>query len=174
MNEPPPGGVALPGGAIIAALKASGITYVVSVPDIVTAKGLLEPIAKDPAFRLVRVCKEDEGVSICAALSFCGKRALLLMQQTGLLDSMNALRAIGVEYRNPVCMMVGLLGNEPGANPAQSPKFGVRVVQPLLDVMGIPHTLLTTARDVAAIRAGVDNAYEESFPVAFLVGRSPE
>ena len=164
----------LRGDAIIGALKDSGISYVVSVPDIVTSAGLLRPLALDPALTLIRVCKEDEGVSICAALSFCGKRALLLMQQTGLLDSMNALRAIGVDYRNPVCMMVGLLGNEPGANPRASAKYGVRIIKPLLDVMEIPHFLLSDDSDVGQIRDGVERAYETHFPVVFLIGRSPE
>ena len=49
--------------------------------------------------RLIRVCKEDEGVGICAGLAHTGKRALLLIQHTGLLDSINALRGVAVEYR---------------------------------------------------------------------------
>jgi hypothetical protein len=43
----------LHGGAIIAALKASGIEYVLAVPD-----------TRDKDFRLVRVCKEDERTGI--------------------------------------------------------------------------------------------------------------
>ena len=80
------------GAAIIDAIKRSGVEFVVSVPDRVTSETVLRGVAGDPALKLVRVCKEDEGVSICAALSFCDKRALLLMQNTGLLDSINALR----------------------------------------------------------------------------------
>ena len=55
------------GEAIIAQLKQAGVGVIVSVPDIVTSDGLLWPISKDPDFQLIRVCKEDEGVSICAA-----------------------------------------------------------------------------------------------------------
>ena len=71
------------GEAIITQLKQAGVGVIVSVPDIVTSDGLLWPISKDPDFQLIRVCKEDEGVSICAALSYSDTRALLLMQQTG-------------------------------------------------------------------------------------------
>src|SRR5471030_2198209 len=70
----------LRGSAIIAAVKASGIDFVVSVPDITTSEGLLRPLANDPAVTLVRICKEDEGVAICLGLAYCGKRALLLIQ----------------------------------------------------------------------------------------------
>lgn len=169
-----PPAASLPGAAIVAALKESAVTHVVAVPDLVTSEGLLRPLARDGAIALVRVCKEDEGVSICAALAYCGRRALLLMQQTGLLDSMNALRAIAVEYRSPVCMMVGLLGNAPGGAPRASASYGVRIVPPLLDVMGIAHAVIADGGDVARIRPGIDRAYATRQPVAFLVARSPE
>jgi sulfopyruvate decarboxylase subunit alpha len=166
-------GEPLRGSTIIDALKGCGVSHVMSVPDIVTSECLLRPLAADRDLTLIRVCKEDEGVSICAALSFCGKRALLLMQHTGLLDSINALRAIGVDYRNPVCMMVGLLGKEPHLPPRASAKYGVRIVEPLLDVMGIPYYLLSEDSDVAQIGTGIEHAYETRFPAVFLIGRSP-
>ncbi|MEO5737996.1 MAG: hypothetical protein ABIQ82_11110, partial [Variovorax sp.] len=78
------------GADIIAAVKRSGIATVVALPDIVTSEHVLWPISRDPALRLVRVCKEDEGVSICAGLALTGTHALLLMQHTGLFDSLNA------------------------------------------------------------------------------------
>lgn len=102
------------GSAIIGALKGCGIEYVITVPDIPTSEGLLRPIANGSDFRHIKVCKEDEGVGICAGLAFCRKRALLLIQNTGLLDSVNALRAIAAENELPICMMVGLLGKEIG------------------------------------------------------------
>ena len=80
----------------------AGVGVIVSVPDIVTSDALLWPISKDPDFQLIRVCKEDEGISICAALSYSNKRALLLMQQTGLMDSLNAIRAIAMQQRGVI------------------------------------------------------------------------
>ena len=163
----------LSGSRIIAAIKASRIEFVVSVPDITTSEGLLRPIAGDPNLRLVRICKEDEGVAICTSLAFCDRRALLLIQQTGLLDSINAIRAVAVEYEQPVCMMVGLQGKEPELLPAQSAKYGVRIVEPILDAMGIAHALIQEPDDVAKIGPAIDAAYRRSRPVVLLVGRSP-
>jgi sulfopyruvate decarboxylase TPP-binding subunit len=164
----------LRGAAMIDAIKQSGIEFVISVPDIVTSEGLLRPLASDKQLKLIRVCKEDEGVSICAALAVCDRRALLLIQNTGLFDSVNALRAIGVEYRQPICMMVGLQGKEPDLVPAQSAKYSVRIVEPMLDVMGIEHHLLHSSADIPKIRPAIDKAYADSFPVVMLVGRSPQ
>ena len=163
----------LSGAGIIAAIKASRIEYVLSVPDITTSSGLLAPIARDKDLRLIRVCKEDECIGIASGLSYCDKRALILIQHTGFLDSLNAIRGIAVEYKQPICMMVGLLQHDPELAPRASPRYGVRIVEPILDDMGIPHHLVGVDADVAKIQPAIDKAYAESAPVAFLVGRSP-
>ena len=111
--------VTLTGAKIIAAIKQSGVEFILAVPDIVTSKGLLFPIAADKELKLVRVCKEDECVGIASGLSYSDKRALILIQYTGFLDSLNAIRAVAVEYKQPIVMMVGLLGHEPERLPAE-------------------------------------------------------
>jgi sulfopyruvate decarboxylase TPP-binding subunit len=173
-RDPPSTPLVLHGKAIIQALKDTGVEFVLSVPDICTSEGLLRPIAHDPELRLVRVCKEDEGVSVCAALSFCDKRAVLLMQQTGLMDSANALRAIAVDYGNPVCMMIGLLGKEDGVSPGQSSRYGVRIIEPVLDVMGIRHMVMSSDQDIPACMQAIEEAYQRSQPLAILFGSNPQ
>ena len=165
--------IELKGSGIIAAIKASGVEYILSVPDIVTSGGLLRPISRDPAFKLIRVCKEDECIGIASGLSYCDKRALTLIQHTGFLDSINAIRGIAVEYRQPICMMVGLLAHDPRTAPRDSPRYGVRIVEPILDAMGIPHHLINEEADVAKIRPAIDDAYAASHPLALLIGRRP-
>jgi sulfopyruvate decarboxylase TPP-binding subunit len=163
----------LSGDSIIAEIKASRIDFVISVPDITTSEGLLRPLAKLSNPRLIRICKEDEGVGICSGLAFAGKRGLLLIQQTGLLDSINAIRGNAVEYNLPICMMVGLLQKEPGVPPRQSKRYGVRIVEPILEAMGIAYHEIEEQADVAKIRPAIDQAYAESKPVVLLIGRSP-
>ena len=163
----------LHGAAIIAAIKESGIQTVLSVPDRLTALGLLRTIVSDDDLRLVRVCKEDEALGISAALSYCDHRSLILIQYTGLLDSVNAVRGVAVEYAMPICMMVGLLGKEPGVAPTESKHYGIRIVEPILDAMGVAHQIIETDDDVAKIRPAIDDAYEQSQPVALLIGRAP-
>jgi sulfopyruvate decarboxylase subunit alpha len=163
----------LPGESIIEEIRASRIDFVISVPDITTSEGLLRPLAAQTNPRLIRVCKEDEGVGICAGLSYTGKRGLLLIQQTGLLDSLNALRGVAVEYSLPICMMVGLLEKEPGVPPRQSKRYGVRIVEPILDAMGVAYHEIEQQGDVAKIRPAIDDAYAQSRPVVLLIGRRP-
>jgi sulfopyruvate decarboxylase subunit alpha len=165
--------VTLTGAKMITAIKQSGVEFVLAVPDIVTSKGLLFPIAADKELKLVRVCKEDECVGIASGLTYSDKRALILIQYTGFLDSLNAIRAVAVEYRQPIVMMVGLLGHEPERLPKDSGRYGVRIIEPICDAMGIPHHLISQDSDVAKIKPAIDKAYTESSPVALLVGRRP-
>ena len=167
--------VAHPSGArIIQLIKDANIREIVAVPDIVTSDGLLWPISRDPAFRLTRVCKEDEGVSICGAMSYNGTRAVLMMQQTGLMDSLNAIRAIGVDYELPIVMFVGLQGKEPAIHPDQSSAYGVRIIRPVLDAMQLSHSLIEEPGDESHIPKKIEQAYAMSRPHIFLIGRSPE
>jgi sulfopyruvate decarboxylase subunit alpha len=164
--------VALRGASIIREIKASGIEFVVSVPDITTSAGVLQPLSQLTNPRLIRICKEDEGVGICAGLAHSGKRALLLIQHTGLLDSINAVRGVAVEYDLPICMMVGLLEKEPGVPPLQSKRYGIRIVEPILDAMGIAHVCIEDPADVAQLPAAIERAYATSRPMAALIGQT--
>ena len=171
-NETTPAGE-LSGSGILREIKASGIEFVISVPDITTSEGLLRPLVRAGSPRLIRVCKEDEGVGICAGLAHCGKRALLLIQQTGMLDSINAIRGVAVEYALPICMMVGLLEKEPGVPPRESKRYGVRIVEPILEAMGVPYHEIEHDGDLDKIKLAIDDAYANSYPVVLLIGRRP-
>ena len=162
------------GADIIAAVKRCGISTVVALPDIVTSDTLLWPISRDPQLRLIRVCKEDEGVSICSGLGYAGVPSLLLMQQTGLFDSLNCIRGVVMEYGFGLCAIVGLQGMESDRDPPQSDKYGVKVVEPVLDAMGIAHGRLTLRGDEARIAQAFEQARATRKPFIFLVTRTPE
>ncbi len=170
---PPSKNAVLSGEAILREIRASGIAYALMLPDLHTSKGLLHPLGESGDPPIIRLAREDEGIGIASGLSYCGKRALLMMQYTGLLDSVNALRAVSLDYKLPLAMMVGLLGHDPDKPPHESPRYGVRVVTPILDAMGIEHHTLYDDRDLGKIRSAIDRAYNESKPVAILVARRP-
>ena len=158
---------------IIREIKRAGIRFVVALPDRVTSHYLLKTILRDPEFKVVQVCKEDEGISICSGLFAAGHRSLMMMQYTGLLDSVNAIRGVAVEGENPVCMLVGLLGKEPNVPPSESKKYGVKIIEPILDAMGIEHHWVEQPGDTGQIVLAVEKAYASSRPMALLIGREP-
>ncbi|MDP2662744.1 MAG: thiamine pyrophosphate-binding protein [Dehalococcoidia bacterium] len=163
MTEPPSA------QAIVDQLKAARVEFVIRVPDRTTSR-LSELIEQDPSFTLVSVCKEDEGVSICAALSFGDKRAVLLIQHTGVLDSVNSLRSVASEMRFPLVMIVGLLGKPRGTKPTDASSFGVRITEPVLDILNVPHLLVDDSGDEARIAGLIEEAYTIPQPAAILVG----
>lgn len=163
----------LSGAAIVRAVKDAGVEYVLSVPDLHTSEGVLKRIVADNELKLVRVCKEDECFGIAAGLTYGDKRSLILIQYTGFLYAMNAIRAIACEHSMPVVMMIGLLSKEPDVPPRQSKKFGVAITEPMLDVLGITQHYIDTDDDLGKIKPAIEKAYATSTPVALLIGRRP-
>jgi len=163
----------LSGAAILRAVKDAGCEYVLSVPDLHTSQGVLKRVAEDNELKLVRVCKEDECIGIAAGLTYGDKRALVLIQYTGFLYAMNAIRAVACEHKMPIVMMIGLLSKEPDVAPRESQRFGVRITEPTLDVLGIEQHYIDTDDDIAKIRPAIEEAYATSTPVALLIGRRP-
>lgn len=161
----------LQGLSVQAALHEAQVEFVVALPDIVTCDELLWPIARENNFRLVNVCKEDEGVSICAGMSYAGKRAVLLMQHTGFLDSINAVRVMGMDYQLPIVMMIGLQGLEEDRVPSESAQNGVRIVEPILKSMDIRYLILNDDSGSLEISQAIDSAYRAPHPLAFLIPR---
>ena len=161
------------GASIINAFEDAEIQSVVALPDIVTSETVLWPLSSNPNFMFIPVCKEDEGVSICASLSYCGQRALLLIQHTGFLDSINAIRAIAVEYQLPVVMVVGLQGSDPDTHPNQSKKVGIRALGPICDALDLRHTFITDEESAISIVEMIEAAYENSSPCAIFLPNPP-
>ena len=159
------------GSELIAALKAARVEFVAALPDIWTSHGFLWPVSQDPDLRLVRLCKEDEGVTFCSALAFCERRAVLSMQYTGFLDSVNSIRGTAVNYNQPVCMLVGLLAKEPDKAPRDSKRYDVRITQGIIEAMGLDHLCIESSADVALLAPAIDRAYERSRPLVAMIGR---
>lgn len=159
--------------AIKKEFKRAGIHFVVALPDRVTSHYLLKGLLADPEYKVVQVCKEDEGVSICSGLYAAGHRSVFMMQYTGFLDSINAIRGVAVEGHFPVCMIVGLLGKEPDVAPTQSKKYGVKIIEPILDVMGVERHLIERDADTEKISPAIEKAFKNSSPAAILIGREP-
>ena len=83
------------------------------------------------------------------------------------------MRGVAVEYSLPICMMVGLLEKEVGVMPRQSKRYGVRIVEPILEAMGIGYHNVEEQRDIGKIRPAIDAAFRESKATVILIGQRP-
>lgn len=88
------------------ALVSVGITHVVWLPD--SAMGPWEHAMDSPGkLELVRVCREGEAWAIAAGLYLGGCCPLVMIQNTGLFESGDALRNVLFDLRLPLLALVG-------------------------------------------------------------------
>lgn len=97
--------------AIFNGLKDVGIDFIVSVPCVNLSK-LLDMIDEDETITHIPVTREEEGIGICAGAYLGGKRPAILMQNSGLGNSINALKSLTELYEFPLLMIMSHRGTE--------------------------------------------------------------
>ena len=75
--------------AIYNGLNDAEIDFIVSVPCVNLTR-LLKMIDEDPEITHIPVTREEEGIGICAGAYLGGKKTAILMQNSGLGNSINA------------------------------------------------------------------------------------
>ena len=94
------------GPSVVAALKSCGVTHVVWLPD--SELGTWEAALTGPdGLPLVRVCREGEAWTVAAGLHLGGKRPLVVIQNTGLFESGDALRNALFDMKLPLYAIIG-------------------------------------------------------------------
>lgn len=97
--------------AIYDGLKDCEIDFIVSVPCVNLSK-LLNMIDEDDEIIHVPVTREEEGIGICAGAYLGGKKPAILMQNSGLGNSINALKSLSELYEFPLLMIMSHRGTE--------------------------------------------------------------
>ena len=97
--------------AIYNGLKDAEIDFVVSVPCVNLSK-LLEMIVVDQEIIHIPVTREEEGIGICAGAYMGGRKTAILMQNSGLGNSINALKSLMELYEFPLVIIVSHRGTD--------------------------------------------------------------
>jgi len=95
--------------AIVDALIEHKVQFITSVPCKQLA-GVIDLIDRHPEIRHVPCNKEDEGMGLCAGAYLGGMRAAIVMQNTALGVTVNALATLIQYYRFPLPMIVSYRG----------------------------------------------------------------
>jgi sulfopyruvate decarboxylase subunit alpha len=96
----------LSGNSIAGTFAALGVTDAVWLPD--SGVGPWEEaLENSPTLRLVRVCREGEAWAIAAGLHLGGRRPVVIIQNTGLFESGDAMRNALFDLRLPLFALVG-------------------------------------------------------------------
>ena len=124
----------------LAAIKALGFTHVLMIPDS-ESRLLYQAIGDDPDIHLITPCREGESIAIAAGLWTGGRKPLIVIQNTGLMEAGDALRGCGLGPKVPLRLMVGWRGYG-GAQAGRMPiDSAYTYTEPLLPAWGIPYWL---------------------------------
>jgi sulfopyruvate decarboxylase subunit alpha len=155
-----------PSLAVYHGLKLAGIDFIASVPC-VNLQHLLELIDADPKIIHIPVTREEEGVGICAGAWMGGRRPALLMQNSGLGNSINALASLNFLYGIPLLMIVSHRGCEGEPIVGQIPMG--RLTPKLLDAMEIPRFSATSFQAKSIIADAWNHCVAQNKPAAVLL-----
>jgi len=115
--------------ALYAALKSAGISLISALPETWLVH-LMRMADDDPEMTLIRLNKEEEGVGISVGAHFAGRKSAMLMQNHGLLSSVNGIVSVAQLYRIPLLMVISYRGEMGERDPWQTE--GGLVTEPLL------------------------------------------
>src|SRR5713226_4693878 len=153
---------------IVEGLKKAGIDFVATLPDLKIVE-VIKAIDEHPDIKHVPLCREEEGVGICAGAYLTGKKPALLMQNAGLLNSCNALTTTCLQFQVPLLLLIYYAGD-----------FGDRgfatvgsVTEPVLEALGIRTYVLRRIDELEETLRGAQILAEDSRrPVAVLLTKN--
>ena len=161
--------ISVPAESILSEIHRLDISHVINVPD-THQRTLLALLARGNKPRLITACTEDEAVGINAGLWVGCQRPMLLIQQTGLLASINAIKGVAMDAHIPTFMLVGLFGRDVSKTAADNPKRVISKVAPTLDAWEIPWYPLESPDDMHVIAEAYQRSLDELGPTVVLVG----
>jgi sulfopyruvate decarboxylase subunit alpha len=154
--------------AILAGLKKAGIDFVATLPDEKMLE-LIRAVERDTELKHVPLCREEEGVGICAGAYLAGKKTAIIMQNAGFLNSCNALTTTSLQFQIPLLMLIYYAGDigDRGFTTLGS------ITEPVLKAMGFRTYVLRHGDEIEDTLRGAQILAEDSKrPVAVLLTKN--
>ena len=151
---------------VLAQIKKNGTTHVVWLPDSET-NWLYLLMKEDPTLDLIPVSREGAAFSAAAGLSVGGKKPVILIQNTGLMESGDSLRGWGLGMHIPVVLMVGYRGYTRHGMIQDTAAY---YTERFLNAFDIDYYLVEGNNDADRITVAFEEAERTRRPVAVLVG----
>jgi sulfopyruvate decarboxylase subunit alpha len=154
--------------AVLSGLKKAGVSLACYLPDSLF-KPLYPALDADPDIRTIRVTNEGEGAAICGGVFLSGKRAVLVMENSGLRASIEPLARMGLGAGIPVVMLMSYRG-ELGENNWWAIPHG-QTMEPLLTAMRIPYRVVSQEEQIErAIGEAYSWSYSSYYHSAVVLG----
>jgi sulfopyruvate decarboxylase subunit alpha len=150
---------------IVDGLKGAGINLVASLPDI-NLSDLLACVERDPDLLHVPVCREEEGIGICAGAYLVGKKCAAIMQNGGFFNSNNAIVSTLLQYQIPLLLLIYYAGDVGDRTFSTTGSM----TEPVLEALGVRYYILRDCADGAEwIRRAQILTEDSKRPVALLL-----
>jgi sulfopyruvate decarboxylase subunit alpha len=164
MNDAP--AIALSPETVLREMKQNGVTDVVWLPDSET-NWLYLLMKAEPSLRLIGVGREGNACSLAAGLSVGGHVPLILIQNTGLMESGDSLRGWLLSLDIPVVLMVGYRGwTRHGVTQDTAATYTERFI----NAFGLNYYLVESDADAPRITVAFEETRRTRRPVVVLVG----
>jgi sulfopyruvate decarboxylase subunit alpha len=153
---------------IVAALKRAGIDFVATLPDEKMLE-LIRAVERDTELKHVPLCREEEGIGICAGAYLAGKKTALIMQNAGFLNSCNALTTTSLQFQIPALLLIYYAGDlgDRGFTTLGS------VTEPVLQALGIRSYVMRDIDECDELLRGAQVLADDSKrPVAVLLTKT--
>jgi sulfopyruvate decarboxylase alpha subunit len=152
---------------IVDCLKLYRIRFINYVPDAIGER-ILRLVRDDPAFEILPLTREEEGVGVTCGQAVGGKRGALMMPTSGLGNSVNALASLPIPYRIPFPMLIGFRGDLGEFNATQV-QMG-QATPAVLKALNVPSFKLEREDEVRVLTEGALRlTYALESPVAILL-----
>ena len=150
---------------IVDELYESEITHVVYLIG-KTIRPIIDLLTEEGKITLIPVCREADTFAVAAGLITGGKRAAILMQNTGVFESGDSIRTLGLDVTLPWLLLVGYRGwlkDEPIRDSAAI------LLEPTLEAWKLEHHTIVTVEDADTIATLYQEGLDTSKPVTVLV-----
>jgi sulfopyruvate decarboxylase subunit alpha len=151
-------------------VHAAGSRDVVYVPDNPLSHVLRVFEQQFRDVRLYLATREEEAFGIAAGLYLGGRLPTVMLQSSGLGNSLNAITSLLMPYQIPVLMVVSMRGDSGDWNAAQMPMG--RAVRGIFESLAVPHTTVESANQACdTIRCAGKTAFGTRTSLACLLPR---
>jgi sulfopyruvate decarboxylase TPP-binding subunit len=153
---------------IVDELKKQDITHVIGVPDNGSAR-IYELLRSEPEIEVITVTREGEAFAIASGLYVGDKKPVIIIQNTGFLESGDAIRGTAINMRVPVVVFIGYRGYHNRDADGQWVDSVATFLEPTLKAWNLPYEMLETDADIPCIQRAFDTTVSTSLPAAVLL-----